>query len=60
MELLDAGRSALVVIDLQGKLMDVIHRPRLVVASTLRLMKLSEMFGVPVILTEQYLSLIHI
>jgi len=27
MELLDAGRSVLVVIDLQGKLMDVIHRP---------------------------------
>ncbi len=54
MELLDAGRSVLVVIDLQGKLMDVIHRPRMVVDATLRLMKLAGMFGVPVVLTEQY------
>ena len=54
MELLDAERSVLVVIDLQGKLMDVVHRPRLVVESTLRLMKLAEMFEVPVVLTEQY------
>jgi nicotinamidase-related amidase len=54
MELLESGRSVLVVIDLQGKLMDVIHRPRLVVESTIRLMKLAELFGVPVVLTEQY------
>ncbi len=54
MELLDPGRSVLVVIDLQGKLMDVIHRPRLVVESTSRLMRLAEMFEVPAILTEQY------
>ncbi len=54
MELLDPGRSVLVVIDLQGKLMELIHRPRLVVASTVRLMRLAEMFEVPVILTEQY------
>ncbi len=54
MELLDSGRGVLVVIDLQGKLMDVIHRPRLVVEATLRLMKLAELFGVPVVLTEQY------
>lgn len=54
MELLDSERSVLVVIDLQGKLMDVIHRPRLVVEATLRLMKLAELFGVPVVLTEQY------
>jgi len=54
MELLESGRSVLVVIDLQGKLMDVIHRPRLVVEATIRLMKLAELFGVPVILTEQY------
>ena len=54
MELLESGRSVLVVIDLQGKLMEVIHRPRLVVEATIRLMKLAELFGVPVILTEQY------
>lgn len=54
MELLDAGRSVLVVIDLQGKLMEVVHRPAMVVETTKRLMKLAEMFGIPVILTEQY------
>ena len=54
MELLDAGRSVLVVIDLQGKLMEVIHRPPMVVEATRRLMKLAEMFEVPVVLTEQY------
>jgi nicotinamidase-related amidase len=54
MELLDAARSVVVVIDLQGKLMEMIHRPALVVAATQRLMKLAELFGVPVVLTEQY------
>lgn len=54
MELLDAGRSVLVVIDLQGKLMEVIHRPAMVVEATKRLLKLAETFGVPVVLTEQY------
>jgi nicotinamidase-related amidase len=54
MKLLEAGRSVLVVIDLQGKLMDVIHRPRVVIEASRRLMKLAEMFEVPVLLTEQY------
>ena len=54
MELLNVNRSILVVIDLQGKLMDVIFRPGLVIESTKRLLRLAEMFDVPVILTEQY------
>jgi nicotinamidase-related amidase len=54
MELLDAGRSVLVVVDLQGKLMELVHRPGVVVESTKRLIGLAEMFAVPVILTEQY------
>ena len=53
-ELLDSKRSVVVVVDLQGKLMQMIHRPRLVVDSTIRLMKLANLFEVPVILTEQY------
>ncbi|GAB4225996.1 MAG: hydrolase [Acidobacteriota bacterium] len=53
-ELCDVSRSVVAVIDLQGKLMDMIHRPRLVVAATLRLLRLAEIFGVPVVLTEQY------
>lgn len=53
-ELLDRKRSVVAVIDLQGKLMEMAYRRDLVVASTIRLMKLAEIFGIPVILTEQY------
>lgn len=54
MELLDLKRSIVLVIDLQGKLMEMIERPGLVVAATKRLMRLADLFEVPVILTEQY------
>jgi nicotinamidase-related amidase len=54
MELLDAGRSAVVVIDLQGRLMEMVERPRLLIAATVRLLRLADLVGVPVILTEQY------
>ena len=54
MELLDAKRSVVVVIDLQGKLMEMIVRPRLVVDATVRLLRLAQLFEVPVVLTEQY------
>ncbi len=53
-ELLELERSAVVVIDLQGKLMEMVHRPRLVIDATNRLMRLADIFGRPVILTEQY------
>jgi nicotinamidase-related amidase len=52
--LLDANRSAVVVIDLQGKLLDmVVHRDR-VIAATVRLIQLAGIFHRPVVLTEQY------
>jgi len=54
MELLDVERSVVLVIDLQGKLMDMIERPGLVTAATVRLLKLAGLFGVPVVMTEQY------
>jgi nicotinamidase-related amidase len=54
MELAAADRSILVVIDLQGKLVDAVHRSRLVLAATGRLLRLAGLFGVPVVLTEQY------
>jgi nicotinamidase-related amidase len=54
MELLDVRRSIVLVIDLQGKLMEMIHRAELVRAGTLRLLKLADLFQVPVVLTEQY------
>ena len=53
-ELLDAERSLVLVIDLQGKLMDQVQRPRLVIDSTVRLLRLADIFKVPVLLTEQY------
>ena len=52
--LLEADRSAVVVIDLQGKLVEMIWRSDLVLAATRRLMKLAAIFTRPVILTEQY------
>ena len=52
--LLDADRSAVVVIDLQGRLMEMAWRSDLVLAATRRLMKLAAIFARPVVLTEQY------
>ena len=54
MSLLDASRSILVLIDLQGKLVHMVHRPALVLESARRLMRLADLFSVPVVLTEQY------
>jgi len=54
MKLADADRSVLVVIDLQGKLVDLVHRPGLVLAATERLLRIADLFGVPVVVTEQY------
>jgi nicotinamidase-related amidase len=54
MPLLDANRSILVVIDLQGRLVHMVHRPALVLETTRRLMRLADLFSVPVVLTEQY------
>lgn len=54
MPLLDSARSILVVIDLQGKLVQMVQRPALVLETTRRLMKLADLFSVPVVLTEQY------
>lgn len=54
MELLDVRRSVLLVVDEQGKLMEMVHRPGRVLETTLRLLRLAEMLRVPVVLTEQY------
>jgi nicotinamidase-related amidase len=54
MELLDANRSIVVVIDMQGKLMEMAYRSSMVVRATIRLLRLAELFRVPVVLTEQY------
>lgn len=54
MELADRNRSIVVVIDLQGKLVSMVHRSALVLAATRRLLALAELFEVPVVVTEQY------
>lgn len=54
MELARSDRSIVVVIDLQGKLMSLIHRPAMVIAATRRLLRIAELFEVPVLLSEQY------
>ena len=54
MALLDVDRSIVVAIDFQGKLMEMIERPKLVVASAVRLIKIAGLFKVPILMTEQY------
>ena len=54
MSILDSSRSILVLIDLQGKLIHMVHRPALVLESARRLLRLADLFSVPVVLTEQY------
>jgi nicotinamidase-related amidase len=54
MPLLDSARSTLLVIDLQGRLVPMVHRPLLVLEATRRLLRLAELFAVPTVLTEQY------
>jgi len=53
-ELLDSSKTAVVVIDLQGKLLEMTYRWELAVKATTRLLRLAEIFRRPVILTEQY------
>ena len=53
-ELLDRDRSVVVAIDLQGKLIEMAHRHELVLEATGRLLRIAEIFEVPVVLTEQY------
>lgn len=54
MELLDVSRSVLVIIDLQGKIMEMAYRSNMVIEASVRLLRMAELFCVPVVLTEQY------
>jgi nicotinamidase-related amidase len=54
MSLLEASRSTLLLIDLQGKLAHAVHQSALVLDTSARLVKLADLFTVPVILSEQY------
>ncbi len=54
MTALDRDRAVVLVIDMQGRLVDLMHRPRMVIDGTSRLLRLAGMFDLPVIVTEQY------
>ncbi len=54
MELLDPRRSVLVLVDYQGKLMNLVEHPARIVVAATRLLTLAELCRVPVLLTEQY------
>jgi nicotinamidase-related amidase len=54
MEILDVNRSIVLVIDMQGKLVEAVEQSAQVIAATTRLLKICDLFGAPVLLTEQY------
>jgi len=51
---LDCDRAIVLVIDLQGRLVDLMDRPRMVIDGVSRLLRLAQLFDLPVIVTEQY------
>jgi isochorismate hydrolase len=51
---LDPARCALVVIDIQEKFHDVIHKMDMVIAGTERLVKFCQELEIPVLVTEHY------
>jgi nicotinamidase-related amidase len=53
MPIINRERSALLVVDFQGKLMPAIDDGSLVVANARRLLDAAEMFQVPILFTEQ-------
>ena len=54
MELLNQENTGLLVIDVQEKLMEVMGRKQEIVENMVKLLHLSELFKIPIILTEQY------
>ncbi len=54
MPLLEADRSLVLVIDMQGDLVHQVHRSAFMLAATHRLLEIADLFEVPVLLTEQY------
>ncbi len=54
MSVLESERSLVLVIDMQGRLMSLVHRPELVLAATERLLQIADLFAVPTLVTEQY------
>ncbi|MCX8026811.1 MAG: hydrolase [Thermodesulfovibrionales bacterium] len=51
---INKDNCALMIIDIQERLADVMKMKESVVTNTLHLVEISKMFGIPIILTEQY------
>lgn len=51
---MDIDRTVMVSVDLQGKLMDMVHEPRRLMEANQRFLQIAEMFELPLVLTEQY------
>lgn len=51
--LVDCGDCVLVVIDLQGKLLNIIHEKDLVLDNVMKLVSFARITGMPVVVTEQ-------
>jgi nicotinamidase-related amidase len=51
---LDKGRSGILIVDVQTKLMSVMRRGETVAENIIKLLKLSGLFSLPVLVTEQY------
>ncbi len=54
MELLNRENTGLLIIDIQEKLMEVMGRKQEIIENIIKLLHLSELFNLPLILTEHY------
>jgi nicotinamidase-related amidase len=54
MQLLEKDNTGLIIIDVQEKLMPVMERKQSIIENLKKLLLLSELFNLPVIITEQY------
>ena len=54
MQLLEREKTGIIIIDIQEKLMAVMGQRQRVLDNVLRLMELSNIYGLPVLFTEQY------
>ena len=51
---IEAGRSALIVVDIQDKFRDIIHGMNEVISASRRMIKFSQELDIPVLVTEHY------
>ena len=54
MEKLELAKSAVIMIDMQDKLLNVMNSPEQILEQSVRMLKYSNALNVPVLATEQY------